>query len=111
MNEQIPGSSRSSLGSDSSSSGGGFTEYEMDEAVLERRQKQIDYGKNTLGYVNYTKMIPKDKRTADHPKTPPRHIKYSRRAFDGLIKAWRKQLHYFDPTREWVVVQLYNIII
>lgn len=25
------------------------------------------------------------------------HKKYSRRAFDGLIKIWRKELHKFDP--------------
>lgn len=25
------------------------------------------------------------------------HQKYSRRAFDGLVKIWRKQLHKYDP--------------
>lgn len=24
-------------------------------------------------------------------------LKYSRRAFDGLVKIWRKQLHKYDP--------------
>lgn len=72
-------------------------EYEKDIVILERRQKQIDYGKNTLGYENYCKQIPKDKRSKDHPKTPPKHIKYSRRAWDGLVKVWRKKLHCFDP--------------
>lgn len=28
------------------------------------------------------------------------HQKYSRRAFDGLVKIWRKQLHKFDPEFE-----------
>ncbi|XP_055584944.1 histone RNA hairpin-binding protein [Uranotaenia lowii] len=72
-------------------------EYEKDPAILERRQKQIDYGKNTLGYENYCREVPRDKRSKDHPKTPPKHIKYSRRAWDGLVKVWRKKLHCFDP--------------
>lgn len=33
-------------------------ELETDPAILQRRQKQIDYGKNTVGYVNYTQQIP-----------------------------------------------------
>lgn len=33
--------------------------YEYNVTVLERRQKQIDYGKNTLGYELYTGQVPR----------------------------------------------------
>ncbi|XP_052867373.1 histone RNA hairpin-binding protein [Anopheles cruzii] len=88
----------SSSGASSQNSGRRMIEFETDEAVLSRRQKQIDYGKNTLGYTNYIEKIPRHERTKDHPKTPQKHMKYSRRAWDGVIKVWRKQLHVFDPS-------------
>ncbi|XP_037050983.1 histone RNA hairpin-binding protein-like [Bradysia coprophila] len=72
-------------------------ELETRPDVLARRQKQIDYGKNTIGYDNYIKLIPRDKRSKDDPRTPPKDVKYSRRAFDGLVRIWRTKLHRFDP--------------
>ncbi|XP_026761793.1 histone RNA hairpin-binding protein isoform X1 [Galleria mellonella] len=73
-------------------------ELETDTTVLQRRQKQIDYGKNTVGYYNYIQQVPIDQRTKDHPKTPDKFTKYSRRSWDTLIKMWRIKLHEYDTT-------------
>ncbi|XP_022249663.1 histone RNA hairpin-binding protein-like isoform X2 [Limulus polyphemus] len=72
-------------------------EFEKDLDVLQRRQKQIDYGKNTLGYQRYITMVPKTNRTKIHPRTPNKYLKYSRRSWDTMIRIWRKQMHIWDP--------------
>ncbi|CAH4028486.1 histone RNA hairpin-binding protein [Pieris brassicae] len=71
-------------------------EIEMDPSILQRRQKQIDYGKNTVGYQNYLSEVSISDRAKDHPKTPDKYSKYSRRSWDMLIKIWRKKLHEYD---------------
>lgn len=81
------GSSRSSQGSKVP------VQQETDSVVLERRQKQIDYGKNTLAYDQYLKNVPKETRPFFMPRTPDKNIQYSRRQWDGLIKAWKLQVH------------------
>lgn len=87
--------------------------------------KQIQFGKNTIGYDNYCAAIPKyaqssylhypnntpnrwvnvylhffvrekRSRAAIHPRTPDPTQDISKRAFDGYIKAWRRSLHMWD---------------
>jgi len=70
-------------------------ENETDEMVLKRREKQIQYGKNTIAYHTYSRMVPKDERKDSMPRTPAKHRKYSRRQWDGMIKNWKQMIHAF----------------
>ncbi|GAX74534.1 hypothetical protein CEUSTIGMA_g1983.t1 [Chlamydomonas eustigma] len=59
-------------------------------------QKQIDYGKNTLGYQNYLNLVPKELRKRGDPVTPDASQDISKKRFDGQIRAWRRSLHEYD---------------
>jgi len=98
--------SRNSSSSRSSrSSCGKPKEKEFDADVLARRQKQIDYGKNSVAYDNYVNKVPKDKRSFNLPRTPDKNLKYSRRQWDGLIKAWKLQIHSWNAKGDTDVFQ------
>jgi Histone RNA hairpin-binding protein RNA-binding domain len=70
----------------------------MTPGRIAMRQKQIDYGKNTIGYETYIKSVPKTaRRPRSDPQTPDIHTVCSRRSWDGQIKKWRRLLHVYDP--------------
>lgn len=73
-------------------------EMETDIEVLKRKQKQLDFGKNTIGYQNYITLTPKGKRVRGDPVTPDKFIKYSRRSWDMQVRNWRRKLHSYDPS-------------
>ncbi len=65
-----------------------------------RRQATVNLGKNTVGYKNYVHNVPKRARERGnprHPQTPnSMDAKLSKRAFQGLVKQWRRRLHAWD---------------
>lgn len=72
-------------------------ERETDAHRLSQRLKQLEKGYNTLGYERYLRALPKQKRSREDPKTPDRFKLMSKRAWDGLIRKWRRRLHDWDP--------------
>ncbi|CAG9575204.1 conserved hypothetical protein [Leishmania major strain Friedlin] len=67
---------------------------------LDQRRKQIVYGKETEGYLKYTSMIPRpcdrEYHNPLHAITPRPEYDCSKRQFDRVLNAWRRQLHQWD---------------
>ena len=51
-------------------------EVETDVMTLTRREKQIEFGKNSLAYDIYVKSVPKDERQKGQPRTPNKYDKF-----------------------------------
>ncbi|GKT34813.1 Protein Sgt1-like protein [Aduncisulcus paluster] len=82
-------------------------EIEEDEHRISQRQKQILFGKKTTGYINYIRAIPKEKRMKSDPWSPNPYEKMSKRCMEGVIKAWRRNLHNYDSWTDGVMPQEY----
>jgi hypothetical protein len=70
---------------------------EADPHKLAQRLKQIEFGYNTTGYERYRKEVAKPTRAREQPRTPDRFKVMSKRAWEGLIRKWRRELHEWDP--------------
>lgn len=71
-----------------------------DDRRLEQRLKQIAFGKSTIGYQNYVRILPHDERDPTdphHPVTPCFYDSCSKRMWDANLRRWRRALHYWDP--------------
>jgi len=66
---------------------------ELDENILNRRERQIAYGKNMVDYDKYMTMVSKRDRKERMPRTPNKYKKFSRRQWDGLVKNWKQEIH------------------
>ena len=58
-----------------------------------RREKQISYGKNTIAYDKYIRLVPKSERSNRDPRTPQKYRRYSRRQWEGIVKKWKQDIH------------------
>jgi hypothetical protein len=65
------------------------------ERRRETRQKQIDKGKDQIGYKTYKRVFPVPGPT--DPRTPRAETRADRKTFDFELKVWKTFLHKFDP--------------
>jgi hypothetical protein len=75
-------------------------EVETDQRRVDQRERQLRFGKETDGYLEFVKKVPLVDRLPEHPKTPEKTQKCSKRSWDGQIRRWRRQLHLFDPSED-----------
>eukprot|EP01060_Flectonema_neradi_P004852 TRINITY_DN13197_c0_g1_i1.p1 TRINITY_DN13197_c0_g1~~TRINITY_DN13197_c0_g1_i1.p1 ORF type:complete len:434 (+),score=83.46 TRINITY_DN13197_c0_g1_i1:76-1302(+) len=72
---------------------------ETDRHRLQQRQKQIGFGKVTVGYRNYISAVAPEAReegNSMHPRTPRIEQVCSKRSWDAQIGQWRRTLHAWD---------------
>ena len=62
---------------------------------VRQRRRQINIGMQSEAYKQFCLAVPEKKRTAKHPRPPDPYRRVSKRAFDGLLRQWRKSLHAF----------------
>lgn len=82
---------------------------ETNATRLTQRQKQINFGKATVGYKRYISLVRVEDRTRKDPQTPDKYQVCSKRSWDGQVIKWRRQLHLYDPPKEeWHLWEDFN---
>jgi len=81
-----------------------FTNRRGELVILSKRQvdmrlRQLRIGKESWGYQNYVRAVPKNNRSRWHPMTPDPLERISKRRFNGKVNVWRRKLHYWDAPR------------
>ncbi|VDO23196.1 unnamed protein product [Heligmosomoides polygyrus] len=65
-----------------------------DQATLDRRTKEIERAKEKSVYARYLREVPRHLRIKGvHPRTPNKHINFSRRSWDVQIRTWKRSLY------------------
>jgi hypothetical protein len=77
--------------------------------AIQFRERQIEVGKNTPGYRRFVATVPREQRTAAHPRTPPTRKPLSRRQFDGLMRKWRRMLHAYDVAEDEIEIDIFSL--
>ena len=75
------------------------TEGDQYKRRLTQRLKQIQFGKRTSGYINYTSFVARDMRqpgNSHHPCTPRADLELPKRQWDKILRQWRQVLHCWD---------------
>ncbi len=58
---------------------------------IQQRRRMVAFGKNTVGYDEYLKKVPKTDRRLrcmTHPSTPDHTLDIPTKRWQGLVKAW-----------------------
>jgi Histone RNA hairpin-binding protein RNA-binding domain len=58
---------------------------------MQQRQKAVAKGKNTVGYDEYIRQVPKQKRkkfSMETPATPDASLDIPNKKWNGMVKAW-----------------------
>jgi len=63
---------------------------------IDMRLRQLNIGKQTWGYQNYIRAVPKNLRSGWYPVTPDPMERISKRRFNGKVNVWRRKLHFWD---------------
>jgi hypothetical protein len=67
------------------------------ERRSEKRKRQVDLGKDTIGYRNYVAAVPAEQRDENAPPTPNFTTRdLSRKDFEAHLNVWRTFLHKYD---------------